>query len=94
MAPREAIDETVANLDKRQSVHEAECALRYRQIVSGLEEMKMIVTKQGDALARFAAKMTERAGSGRAAREIVAYGIALAGILSALYSGGLVHSGH
>jgi|GEM_PF-7054423 hypothetical protein len=93
MPPRDDLEDMQADLDKRLSVHEAICAERYGKIVAGLEEMKAIVAEQGRSLAALAAKMTERAGSGRAVREVVAYLVAIAGIVAALFSGGLVHPG-
>jgi hypothetical protein len=81
------------DLDKRLSVHEAVCAERYGKIVAGLDEMKVIVAEQGKSLASVAVRLTERAGSGRAVREVIAYVIAISSIVAALYSGGLVHVG-
>ncbi len=93
MPPRDDLADIQMDLDKRLSVHEAICAERYGKIVAGLEEMKEIVAEQGKSLASVAIRLTERAGSGRAVREAIAYIIAVSSIIAALYSGGLVHGG-
>ena len=90
LSPAE-IDAALADLDKRQSVHEAVCAERYEKIVASLEEVKTTVAQHGGSVATIATQLTERSSSGRTVREVVAYLIAGASIVAALYSGGLVH---
>ncbi len=104
MPPHESLEDEVAELDKRQSVHEARCEERYATIVKELGEMKTNATAsvlaQGVEMRALTLtvqtlsnKMTEKAGSGKAVREIVAYIIAFLSFIAALYSGGLVHVG-
>lgn len=93
MSPRDDLADMQADLDKRLSIHEAICAERYEKIVGRLDEMKTIAADQRLSLASVVASLTEGSGRGRALREALAYLIAFASILAALYSGSLGHFG-
>lgn len=89
---RQAIHaEKIASIGQSLAVHEATCTERYGALLSSLSELKATVATQGGELAKVVAKLTERGGSSRTVREIVAWVIAGAGILASLYSGALNH---
>jgi septal ring factor EnvC (AmiA/AmiB activator) len=82
-----------SDIAAQQTTHEEVCGERYKGLAENIVELKSDLKEMGAAMADIARKMTERAGSSRALREVVAYAIAVASIVAALYSGGLVHPG-
>jgi septal ring factor EnvC (AmiA/AmiB activator) len=83
-----------ADIAAQQRTHEEVCGERYKGLAEDIAELKSDLKDMGSAMADIAKKMTERVGSSRAVREVVAYVIAIASLIAGLYSGGLVHSGH
>jgi hypothetical protein len=94
-----------ADIAAQQKTHEEVCGERYKglseditdlkaDLAGNAAELKSDMKVMGSAVADIARKMTERVGGSQAVREVISYVIAIASILAALYSGGLVHVGH